>query len=773
MNTWYWAIVCLSSWTWQAGAGSPGLAQEKLNGEQLYKQMCARCHGPQGEGTPKYAYPLTGDWSLQRLAAYIDRTMPEDDPDKLDAAGARAVAEYIYDAFYSPPAYARLHPPRRELARLTARQFRNSIADWIGTFRPPVRLDDRRGLRAEYYNGRNFNPKSRLIERTDAFVSFDFGTRGPDTDSAKFDPHQFSIRWEGAIIAPDTGEYEMIVRTDHAARLWLNDLRKPLIDAWVKSGNDTEYRERIFLLAGRPYPLRLEFSKAKQGVDDSKKNPNPPPKPASIALWWKRPGRPPEVVPQRYLYPQRTPEVAVIDTPFPPDDRSFGWERGTNVSKEWHAAVTEAALATANYVAERLPELAGLNAGNRSEQLRRFAARLVARAFRRPLTPSERELYVERQITAAGGDETLAIKRIVLLAVQSPRFLFPEAAELPPQYAIASRLALVLWDSLPDGPLWEAAAAGMLDDPAELRRHIDRMLDDPRAKAKLRQFLLAWLGVEHPKELNKDPQHFPGFDAQLASDLRTSLELFIDEWLSRPDADIRQLFTADEIYCNQRLARFYGVQLSPPADPRLADLEFHRVRFEPEHRAGVITHPYLLATLAYTSESSPIHRGVFIGRSILGLHIRPPMDAFTPLPPELHPKLTTRQRVELQTRPPECAKCHAVMNPLGFPLEHFDAAGRYRALDRGQPVDASGQYETRSGEVVRFRNARELGRFLATSPEVHQAFATQLFHHLVKQSIRAYGVRRPEELQIFLSQNGYSWRKLLTEIAMVAATLPK
>ena len=84
------------------------------------------------------------------------------------------------------------------------------------------------------------------------------------------------------MLAPETGEYEFTIRTEHAARLWLNDLRRPLIDAWVKSGSDTEYRGSLFLIGGRVYPLRLEYSKAKQGVDDSKNKPKPPPTKSSI-----------------------------------------------------------------------------------------------------------------------------------------------------------------------------------------------------------------------------------------------------------------------------------------------------------------------------------------------------------------------------------------------------------------------------------------------------------------------------------------------------------
>src|SRR5262249_23574391 len=159
-----------------------------------------------------------------------------------------------------------------------------------------------------------------------------------------------SIRWEGSVLAPDTGEYEFIVRTEHAARLYVNDTQRPLIDAWVKSGNDTEYRGSVLLLGGRAYPLRLEFSKSKQGVDDSKKGKKVPEVKASAALAWKPPHRAVEIIPSRHLTPARFAPTFVVTTPFPPDDRSVGYERGTTVSRAWDQATTDAAFEVAGYV---------------------------------------------------------------------------------------------------------------------------------------------------------------------------------------------------------------------------------------------------------------------------------------------------------------------------------------------------------------------------------------------------------------------------------------
>src|SRR5205085_3429512 len=111
--------------------------------------------------------------------------------------------------------------------------------------------------------------------------------------------------------------------------------------------------------------------------------------------------------------------------------------------------------------------------------------------------------------------------------------------------------------------------------------------------------------------------------------------------------------------------------------------------------------PYLLAAFAYTGSTSPIHRGVFLTRNVLGVAMRPPPDAFTPLAEDLHPGLTTRERVALQTKPANCQSCHNVINPLGFTLEKFDAVGRYRTQENGKPVDASGAYETHSGQAAK------------------------------------------------------------------------
>jgi cytochrome c553 len=736
-------------------------AETEISGVTIYKTKCAGCHGPQGEGTKRSKRKLEGDKSVSQLAELIRTTMPEDDPGSLSAAESNSVAAYIHDAFYSPLARERNRPARVELARLTVRQYRHALADLVGSFRGEAKWGDTRGLRGEYYSGRRLG-RNAAAKRTDPEVNFNFDTAAPVPEIEE--PREFSIRWSGSLLAPETGEYEFMVRTDHAARLWVNDMNSPLIDAWVKSGNDTEYKATAFLVAGHVYPLRLEYSKAKQGVDDSNKQKEKPPSAkSSVALLWKLPHRTWETIPARQLSPESASEVYVCSTHFPPDDRSYGWERGTTISKAWDEAETDAAIALAGYLAAHIDELAGTReeASDRVEKHRRFCRTFIERAFRRPLTDEQAKILIDRQFES-DSDPRLSVKRVVILGLKSPRFLYREIQGGTDAWDVAARLSFGLWDSLPDRELANAAREGRLATKEQVARQAERMLRDPRAKAKIREFLLTWLKADSAGDLAKDPEKFPGFDAAAISDLRTSLELFLDDVVWSEQSDFRQLLEADYLFLNNRLARFYGAEVPEGAD-------FSKVALDAERRAGVLTHPYLMTSFAHSSESSPIHRGVFLARGVLGQSMRPPPEAVAPLAPDLHPDLTTRERVMLQTRPATCMTCHGVINPLGFTLEHFDAVGRYRELDRGKPVDAQGSYRTRSGDTVTVNGARELARFVAGSDEAHAAFTEQMFHHLVQQPVRAYGPATLEDLRRSFAANGFSIRKLAVEIIAVSA----
>ncbi len=755
------SLALLAAFSVSPGAQTSKATSKPPAGEAVYKQQCAACHGAKGEGSKQYSKALAGSRTSTELAAFISKSMPPG-PKKCPVGDSKLVAAYIYDAFYSPVAQARNKPAHVALSRLTVRQYRNAVADLIGSFRGPTNLNDSRGLHAEYFKTARLRNTDRVVERIDPEVKFDYGTTGPTPGQA--DPYQFAMKWDGSIIAPDTGEYEFVVRTEHAIQLWVNDFKQPLIDALVKSGNDNEYRATLFLIAGRAYPLRLDFSKGVTGVDNLEKVKQKPPTKASISLLWRRPKQSLEVIPQRCLAPITVAQAYVPSTPFPPDDRSIGYERGTSVSKAWDDATTNDAIDTASYVVARLREFTGAadNAPDREVKLKAFCKQFVERAFRRPITPELEQFYVTKRFQNTPDLET-AVKRVVLLTLKSPRFLYHETGIIPQDaYEVASNLSFGLWDSIPDKELLKAAATGQLSTREQIMKQAERMAADPRAWVKLREFLFLWLKLDQSPDLAKDVKRFPGFDQETASDLRTSLELFLENVVWNDKSDYRELMLTDKVFLNGRLAKLYGASLP-------SDSGFQQISLNGDERAGVLTQPYLLASFAYTDNSSPIHRGVLIARNMLGRTLQPPPAAFAPLAADLHPKLTTRQRVALQTKPAACNGCHGMINPLGFTLERFDAIGRLRDKENDQPIDATGSYLGRTGDTAKFGGAKDLAQFLAKSPEAHAAFVEKLFHHLVKQPVLAYGPKTLPNLQGFFETHDYNIRDLMVEIMATTA----
>lgn len=731
------------------------------SGAQVYQRLCASCHGAKGEGVAdKYDEPLYGERTLASLARYIDRTMPEDEPEKCSPEEAQRVAEYIFHAFYSEEARLRNNPPKRAAQRLTNRQLRESVADLFGSFGPqkeaalPPQPAQGVGLKAQYFESKQMNKQARhVFDRVDEKIDFDFGEDAPVEG---IDREQFAVSWEGSLAAPETGMYEFRVKTPNGVRFYLNTSRKgeriarddsvskresPLIDAWVSSGAEVrEVSGRIFLLGGRRYPLRLDYFKYKE-------------KRGAVRLEWKPPHGAWGVLSAPDIVPTGAPRVVVVGANLPADDRSAGYERGTSVSKEWHEAVTKAAIDAAAHVPK--PEDAA--------KAKEAVTQLATRAFRRPLTPKQRALYVDRHF-AGNLPPEVAAKRAVIAIVQSPRFLFPELGAPADDFTTATRLALALWDSVPDDPLTDAAAKGELRTREQLHAQAERMSRDPRTKAKLAQFFDHWLTIDDPHEVTKDPKLFPGFDEAVMADLRRSLQLFVEQVVSSEGADYRELITADYVMLNERLAKFYGT--------RVEGAGFQRVALDPQQRAGVITHPFLLSTFAHAKASSPVHRGVFLTRNVLGRLLKPPPNEVEFDADHLDPKFTMRQRITELTKKETCMSCHATINPLGFSLEAFDAAGRFRATENGKPVDVAADYTTVDGKVIKLRGARNLAQHIVGSADARGAFVRHLFNHLSKNEPGAYGSDALDRLNESFTKSNTHIRKLVVEIAIAAALPP-
>ena len=757
-------------------------------GAAVWAASCADCHGAAGGGVEfLYERPLHGDKSLPELTGYVKTTMPDGSPGDVVGDDARAVSAYIRAAFYTREARTALAPPRIEPARLTVPQFRNSVSDLIDTFLGGEGPGDEPGLKASYYPTKN--PwKQKAFERTDRRVDFTFDApvKSPDGKSS-VGPEEFSARWQGVVLAEETGEYGFRVTSPNRVTLYVNDNERPLIENRVLSGDMRAHDAAAPLLAGRGHKLRLELVKEGPPKKDAGSS-RPDGGRASVKLEWKRPGGEWEVIPPRNLAPVGWREERFVPAAaFPPDDNSYGFERGTAVSAAWDAAVTDTALDAAGWVAERLDRLSGFREakrqkkagdGDRERFTREFAGNFVARALGHPLSDEERAFYVTERFEGAPDLET-AVKRVVLLTLKSPRFLYPELAAVLDRAdgvknaewrAAARRLSLALWDSLPDRTLADGIDGGWFNKPEHVREQAVRMLADPRAKQKLRGFLAAWLMFERSEGVIKSEERFPGFDAALLDDLRTSAVLFAEDvvWGDRPD--FRRLLLDRSVPMSDRMAAFYGVEL--PAGDDFRDGFLDGPDGGADRRAGVLTHPLVLSSLAHTAETSPIHRGVFLSRNVLGRVLPPPPDDVPPLTDDFHPGDTLRERVTTLTEAESCMACHGMINPLGFALEGFDAVGRFRETEEHGPVDTTGTYRAADGSTHDFAAARDLAEYLAGSPEVHRNFAERLFHHVAKQPVAAYGADAGDRLVRRFEESGLNVRELLIEAAVIAALPP-
>ncbi len=414
------------------------------SGEVVYREDCMRCHGPVGEGVAgKADEPLVGEKSVASLAKYIAREMPEDDPGTLSMADATASAEYIHQAFYSAEARARNHPPRIELAHLTVRQYRESIADLLGSLRGGVSTTESGGLSGVYRERPERDPKmpdrnrpeTTFKQQVDPEIDFDFGANAPEKGTYSA---QFSINWTGSLLAPDTGEYEFRITSPNGVRLYVNppdggSEKNALIDLWVSSGMSRSGQGTAFLLGGRSYPLKVEFFKYKD-------------KTAAVKLEWRPPGGVWTTVTRANLSPRPSSFVPVVSVPLPPDDGSIGYERGASVSREWTEAVAKGALQVSAMVGPHLFTLAGTrpDAPDRAEKLKAFSLRFAQLAYRRPLNDEQKADLAA--IYAADVSPEVAAKRAFIFTLSNPAFLYPGVG---PQddHAVAARLALTLWDS--------------------------------------------------------------------------------------------------------------------------------------------------------------------------------------------------------------------------------------------------------------------------------------------------------------------------------------
>jgi hypothetical protein len=370
-------------------------------------------------------------------------------------------------------------------------------------------------------------------------------------------------------------------------------------------------------------------------------------------------------------------------------------------------------------------------------------------------------LFRERRREGFDAAIELALQRLLV----SPQFLFRIEAD-PPSVAagavyrvgdveLASRLSFFLWSSIPDDELLTVASRGRLSDPLELERQVRRMLVDPRASALPRNFGGQWLHLRNVRKAAPDPHLFPEFNENLREAFARETELLLQHQM-REDRGVTELLTADYTFVNERLARYYGI-------PNVYGSHFRRVALEDDRRVGLLGHASVLTVTSDSTRTSPVRRGKWLLENLLGAPPPPPPPNVPALGENVagKPAASVRARLEQHRRNPACASCHARMDPLGFALENFDAAGRWRTDDAGVPVDASGVMP----DGVAFNGPRELREALLGHRAEFVATVTErLLTYALGRGTEYYDVPAIRRILRESAPSDYRWSSLILGI---------
>lgn len=357
---------------------------------------------------------------------------------------------------------------------------------------------------------------------------------------------------------------------------------------------------------------------------------------------------------------------------------------------------------------------------NAQVSARECAQRIIkkhgSRAFRRHIYQGERKQLIELfDMGVENGESFQGAMQIVLQAMLvSPQFLFKVEAPAPEDgsmrsltdFELATSLSYLLWSSMPDAELFQAAAAGELQSsPERLEREVSRMLADPKSQALIEDFALQWFQLRALQQSDPDPDLFPGYTNHLKDSMVRETQLLFSDVIQN-DLPLTTLLTADYTFVNKALARHYGWSTKG-----LEERDFTRVSLTGKRRGGLLSHASLLTLTSNPTRTSPVKRGKWVLENLLAEPPPPALPDVPQLDSQLELSGSLRERMEQHRADPNCATCHYKMDSLGFALENFDAFGRFRQRDEGDlPIDSEGQLV--NGD--RFANVKELQTLIAT-----------------------------------------------------------
>jgi hypothetical protein len=403
-----------------------------------------------------------------------------------------------------------------------------------------------------------------------------------------------------------------------------------------------------------------------------------------------------------------------------------------------------------------------------------FIGRFGRRAFRRPLDGAE----IARLHAAVRSqpDIRAGLELFFRSLIGSPHFLYRSELGAPGSdgnydlrpHEVASALSYAFWGTSPDEALSAAAERGELSSRDQIEAQARRLLADPRSRPIVGRLGIEWLGVEKVLTVDKHPSFAPGFDRDLRRALLDETEKFFTHVFFDGTHDVRELLLARHTFANERTAALYG--LSGARGTALG-----RVDLPPNgSRLGVLGQGSVLSVYAYSDQTSPVRRGVFVRKRLLcqELGVPPPNAGGIP---EVDPNASTRERFAQHSSDPFCASCHRYIDEVGFGFERFDLMGRERATDNGRPIDDRGNLrdvaELGGGVEAPFVGLAELAQALADSGRVEPCLARQI-HDFIRGEPDECAIERVSARLAATHDLREAWIAVVTDPTFVRRAAP-
>lgn len=395
---------------------------------------------------------------------------------------------------------------------------------------------------------------------------------------------------------------------------------------------------------------------------------------------------------------------------------------------------------------------------------RQVLERLAARAFRREVEQAEVlrlvTLFDEQQRWGASYEAALQTCLVAILT--SPSFLFkqetipsPGEVSLLPDRELAQSISFFLWSRPADDELLASASAAGLKEPVQLAQQVDRLLNDQRADAWLDNFVEQWLYLRMLDRLEPRLELSPPLTTDVMQAMRAETKQFVAH-LVKENRPIRELVLAEYSFVNQTLAEWYGLK------GEFGREDMTQVSLVETPRRGLLGQASILILTSNPDRTSPVKRGKWILETLLNQPPPPPAPEVPQLDSQTQLSGTLRQKMEQHRSDPNCASCHLKMDALGFALERYDSAGRWRDQDGGQKIDDRGELPGGIGVA----GATQLAQILSDQYErqIARGFVEKLLTFSLGRGLTLHDDQSVAKILEECQANGYRFRDLIQAV---------